>query len=140
MVGTISPPSLPGLTSQVGFTRLATLNAAELGQARVPVQSIFFAKVPCEADGPAGRVTSVGGRELRQNDRNALGSLGPSRERPPDRHRQAAGSTCSGSPEDILEPIRRCLRGGRLRQTLDHDETIDLAALIRVQEFRVVAE
>jgi len=44
MVGTVSPPSLPGLTPQVGFTRLAARNNAELGQARVPIQSIFFAK------------------------------------------------------------------------------------------------
>src|SRR6516225_11473300 len=32
--------SLPGLTPQVGFTRLAAHNAAQLGQARVAVQSI----------------------------------------------------------------------------------------------------
>src|SRR5258707_2654905 len=37
-------PSLPGLTPQVGFTRLAALKNAELGQARVPVQSILCAK------------------------------------------------------------------------------------------------
>src|SRR2546428_9661849 len=34
-------PSLPGLTPQVGFTRLAALKIAELGQARVPVQVGF---------------------------------------------------------------------------------------------------
>jgi hypothetical protein len=34
------PPSLPGLTPQVGFTRLAAHNSAQLGQARVAVQSI----------------------------------------------------------------------------------------------------
>ena len=40
------PPtsSLPGLTPQVGFTRLAALNNAEVGQARVPVQSILLRK------------------------------------------------------------------------------------------------
>jgi len=32
------------LTPQVGFTRLAARSNAELEQARVPVQSIFFAK------------------------------------------------------------------------------------------------
>jgi putative ABC transport system substrate-binding protein len=37
-------PSLPGLTPQVGFTRLAAPNNAELGQARVPVQSILLRK------------------------------------------------------------------------------------------------
>src|SRR5229473_1227360 len=36
--------SLPGLTSQVGLARLAALNNAELGQARVPMQSIPFRK------------------------------------------------------------------------------------------------
>ncbi len=35
-----APPSLPGLTPQVGLARLAALNDAELGQARVPMQSI----------------------------------------------------------------------------------------------------
>ena len=35
--------SLPGLTPQLGSTRVATLGSAKLGQARVPVQSIFFA-------------------------------------------------------------------------------------------------
>ena len=34
----LSAPSLPGLTPQVGFTRLAARRNAELGQARVPVQ------------------------------------------------------------------------------------------------------
>jgi hypothetical protein len=37
-------PSLPGLTPQVGFTRLAALNIVELGQARVPMQSIILRK------------------------------------------------------------------------------------------------
>jgi hypothetical protein len=36
--------SLPGLTPQVGFTRLAAHHIAQLGQARVAVQSITFAK------------------------------------------------------------------------------------------------
>src|SRR5260221_14562613 len=36
--------SLPGLTPQVGFTRLAAHYAAQLGRARVAVQSILFAK------------------------------------------------------------------------------------------------
>src|SRR6266446_7880009 len=36
--------SLPGLTPQVGFTRLAALNNAELGQARVLVQSMHLRK------------------------------------------------------------------------------------------------
>jgi putative ABC transport system substrate-binding protein len=36
--------SLPGLTPQVGLARLAALDSAELGRARVPVQSIFFRK------------------------------------------------------------------------------------------------
>jgi hypothetical protein len=36
--------SLPGLTPQVGFTRLAAHNTAQLGQARVAVQPILFAK------------------------------------------------------------------------------------------------
>src|SRR5438876_1321413 len=36
--------SLPGLTPQVGLARLAALNNAELGQARVPVQSILLRK------------------------------------------------------------------------------------------------
>jgi DNA helicase-2/ATP-dependent DNA helicase PcrA len=37
---TASPPSLPGLAPQVGSTRVAAPNTSELGQARVPVQSI----------------------------------------------------------------------------------------------------
>src|SRR5262249_29472058 len=36
--------SLPGLTPQVGFTRLAADNSAQLGQARVAVQSIQLRK------------------------------------------------------------------------------------------------
>ncbi len=36
--------SLPGLTPQVGLARLAALNNAELGQARVPMQSIILIK------------------------------------------------------------------------------------------------
>jgi putative ABC transport system substrate-binding protein len=36
---------LPGLTPQVGSTRLAALDNAKLGQARVSVQSITFAKI-----------------------------------------------------------------------------------------------
>jgi hypothetical protein len=36
--------SLPGLTPQVGFTRLAAHNDAQLGQARVAVQSIHLRK------------------------------------------------------------------------------------------------
>ena len=36
--------SLPGLTPQVGLARLAALNNAELGQARVPVQFILLRK------------------------------------------------------------------------------------------------
>jgi len=35
---------LPGLTPQVGLARLAALNDAELGQARVPMQSINLRK------------------------------------------------------------------------------------------------
>src|SRR5712692_487888 len=35
-------PSLPGLTPQVGFTRLAALVGTDLGQARGPMQSIIF--------------------------------------------------------------------------------------------------
>jgi hypothetical protein len=34
-----SLPSWPGLSPQVAFTRLAALNIAELGQARVPMAS-----------------------------------------------------------------------------------------------------
>src|SRR5262245_37811135 len=36
--------SLPGLTPQVGFTRLAAYSTAQLGQARVAVQSIHLRK------------------------------------------------------------------------------------------------
>src|SRR6266496_5806553 len=36
--------SLPGLTPQVGFTRLAAHNTEQLGQARVAVQSIHLRK------------------------------------------------------------------------------------------------
>src|ERR671925_225743 len=37
-------PSLPGLTPQVGYTRLAAHKNAQLGQARVAMQSILFAR------------------------------------------------------------------------------------------------
>src|SRR5213592_3506558 len=37
---------------QVGFTRLAAHNDAQLGQARVAVQSILLVKKPYEEDGP----------------------------------------------------------------------------------------
>src|SRR5262249_26287674 len=40
----IADSSLPGLTPQVGYTRLAAIKTAELGQARVPMQSIHFRK------------------------------------------------------------------------------------------------
>jgi hypothetical protein len=45
MIQAIHPRlSLPGLTPQVGFTRFAALETAELGQARVPMQSILLRK------------------------------------------------------------------------------------------------
>ena len=58
-----SQSSLPGIarrktrvnalmTPQVGFTRLAEPYTAQLGQARVAVQSIVFAKSSYEEDGP----------------------------------------------------------------------------------------
>jgi hypothetical protein len=55
-------PSLPGLTPQVGQARLAAVNRPELGQARVPMQSILLrkkmdARVKPAHDGPvAGTV------------------------------------------------------------------------------------
>src|SRR5262249_16408889 len=36
--------SLPGLTPQVGYTRLAAIKTTELGQARVPMQSSHLRK------------------------------------------------------------------------------------------------
>src|ERR1700694_2682468 len=42
--------------------------------------------------------------------------------------------------ERVGEPIRGCLRGGRIREMLDHDEAIDVAAQERVEERRVVVE
>ena len=63
---------------------------------------------------------------------------------PLDRHRQAARMNGSRSPEEILErvgePIGRSLRGGRVCETLDHNETIDLAPFERIQESRVILE
>ena len=58
-----SQSSLPGIarrktrvnalmTLQVGFTRLAAHYTAQLGRARVAVQSILFAKNSYEEDGP----------------------------------------------------------------------------------------
>src|SRR5262249_41127264 len=46
-----NPPSrsLPGLIPQVGFTRLAAPSITELGQARVPMQSIVFQKIDARA-------------------------------------------------------------------------------------------
>jgi hypothetical protein len=38
----IHPSSLPGLTPEVGFTRLPAHNIAQLGQARVAMQSILL--------------------------------------------------------------------------------------------------
>src|SRR6185295_6523215 len=66
LTGTVSPPSLPGLTPQVGFTRLAARCNAELGQARVPMQSIFFfAQRPLRSGltrGSSPRVTPENGQ------------------------------------------------------------------------------
>jgi len=53
---TTSPPSLPGLTPQVGSTRLAAPNSSELGQARVPAQSIASRE---EEDGSPGLAPSA---------------------------------------------------------------------------------
>src|SRR5262249_421905 len=39
------------MTPQVGLARLAAVNGAELGQARVPVQSIIFVRFSCKEDG-----------------------------------------------------------------------------------------
>jgi len=50
-----SPASLPGLTPQVGSTRLAADNAAQLGQARVAMQSI----PSHEVDGSPGHTPSA---------------------------------------------------------------------------------
>src|SRR5262245_30609277 len=49
-----SMPSLPGLTPQVGYTRLAAHKSAQLGQARVAMQSTLFVKSFREEDGCAG--------------------------------------------------------------------------------------
>src|SRR6266700_2041598 len=55
--------SLPGLTPQVGFTRLAAHTTAQLGQARVAVQSILFAKKSCaERWTTRNRVYPISGR------------------------------------------------------------------------------
>ncbi len=63
-----SPSSWPGLSSQVGFTRLATLLRAQLGQARVAVPSMSLLRHErrgCPALrftlGPAGGRTRVPG-------------------------------------------------------------------------------
>ena len=55
----------------------------------------------------------------------------------PARRRSRSGQEI---PERVGEPIRQCLRRGRVREMFDHDETIDLAPLERLQECRVVAE
>ncbi len=52
---TPSPQSLPGLTPQVGSTRLAAPRGSELGQARVPVQSVSSR----EEDGSPGHAPSA---------------------------------------------------------------------------------
>src|SRR5262245_7197981 len=51
----IPPASLPGLTPEVGFTRLPAHNAAQLGQARVAAQSI----PSHEGDGSPGHAPSA---------------------------------------------------------------------------------
>src|SRR5262245_47668935 len=55
-----NPPSwsLPGLTPQVGFTRLAAPSITELGQARVPIQSIVFQKMDARGISAFTRVHS----------------------------------------------------------------------------------
>jgi hypothetical protein len=58
--------SLPGLTPQVVYTRLAAHKNAQLGQARVAMQSIPFAKASYEEDGPP----EIG--FVRQVERNTL--------------------------------------------------------------------
>src|SRR6266508_5466418 len=47
--------SLPGLTPQVGFNRLAVLKTPEFGQARIQMQSIPHVKASREEDGCVGR-------------------------------------------------------------------------------------
>jgi hypothetical protein len=59
----IRPLSLPGLTPQVGLARLAALQIAELGQARVPLQSILFNEVLFSMD---ARVISAFTRVFRR--------------------------------------------------------------------------
>jgi hypothetical protein len=73
MVRTVSPSSLPGLTPQVGFARLAARSNAELGQARVPAQSIFFAKTLLRRGwtrGSSPRVTPENGKAPSQYERD----------------------------------------------------------------------
>ncbi len=48
-------PSLPGLTPQVGFTRLAAYNVSQLGQARVACNPSSSKKVFAKTDGPPGQ-------------------------------------------------------------------------------------
>jgi hypothetical protein len=58
---TVFTVSLPGLTSQVGSTRPATLITTELGQARVPVQSILLCEKMDERVKPAHDDGEIGG-------------------------------------------------------------------------------
>jgi len=69
-----SHSSLPGLTPQVGFTRLAALNNAQLGQARVAVQStIFRNKMDARVNGvPAD---CVGGVPRPAHDTSIVGNV-----------------------------------------------------------------
>src|SRR3989442_1894930 len=64
-MATNSNSSLPGLTPQVGFTRLAADNTAQLGQARVAVQSINLCKELLRSRwmrGSSPRMTAIEGR------------------------------------------------------------------------------
>src|ERR1700730_11064383 len=57
--GSCSEPSLPGSTPQVGYTRLAALDGADLGQARGPVQSICSRERWMRGSSPIGANLSL---------------------------------------------------------------------------------
>jgi hypothetical protein len=66
--------SCPGLSPQVEFTRLAALNAAELGQARVPVASTscFVDAAKTWMAGPSPAMTERVGIHLQRRELVAL--------------------------------------------------------------------
>src|SRR5262249_18471223 len=136
--------SLPGLTRKSGLPDLRRLNHAELGQARVPVQSILFGKASCEGRwtrGSSPRVTREVKEPLEVERIERLSAQSPRCGRRRDRgiglaaRAARAGAAARGLPllDERAQIAHACFAAlGRAHGLLDHHEAAGDHARVRV--------